>query len=164
MYAGVSEFPQGRHHPANESWAIAAQRFAPIAFELKGPDMARPGSVPITRLRFRGRTEVLLTLCQLMRDNPGVGLTANQAAQMTGLTHRDVRQRFAETPELFIRVRKSKDGNTRYRLASSIASLSPDGVVAFIDAETRAETRLAAIVIFGIIAVGVAAGVLSSLH
>ena len=42
--------------------------------------MSRPGHVPITRLRFRGRGPTLRAMCKVFQDHPGVGLSATEVA------------------------------------------------------------------------------------
>jgi hypothetical protein len=124
--------------------------------------MARPGSVPITRLRFRGRANTLNALCRSFRDQPRQTFTAGELAARTGRDFRDVYQRLSETPELFFHMPKKAGGITRYRLASAVERMNDEETAAFIDAETRLETRNAIAVIAGIIALGVLAGVLSA--
>ena len=123
--------------------------------------MARPGHVPITRLRFRGRGPTLRAMCQVFREHPGVGLSASEIAEYGKLGFRDVHQRLADTPELFVRLPKRHDANVRYRLATALASRSPADVERFIESETRAETRVAAVVIAAFVAVFLTALTLS---
>ena len=123
--------------------------------------MTRPGHVPITRMRFRGRGQTLNAMCTVFREHPGKGLTANEIAEHGGLHFRDVHQRLLDTPELFIRVPSQGDRNVRYRLSSAIASHSPEQVAAFIDEQTRIETRLVRIVVSTFVLIFVTAVTLS---
>jgi hypothetical protein len=123
--------------------------------------MARPGHVPITRLRFYGRGATLRAMCQVFREHPGVGLSASEIAEHGKLGFRDVHQRLLDTPELFVRLPKRPDANVRYRLASALASESPEAVDRFIAEATRAETRIAAIVAAAFVAVFLTALTLS---
>lgn len=123
--------------------------------------MARPGHVPITRLRFCGRVATLRAMCQVFREHPGVGLTASEIAEHGKLGFRDVHQRLLDTPELFVRLPKRPDANVRYRLVSVLASESPEAVDRFIAEATRAETRIAAIVAAAFVAVFLTALTLS---
>jgi len=124
--------------------------------------MARPGSVPITRLRFRGRAATLNTLCRTFREHPRQALTASGLAEMTGIPYRDVHQRLSETPELFLALPKKPNTTTRYRLTGEVERMDEDEVRVFIEAQTRTETRLAIGVISGIIAIASIAGYLSA--
>lgn len=109
--------------------------------------MARPASVPITRLRFRGRAATLNAICQAFHDRPQQSLSASDVATATEIDFRNVHQRLAETPELFIHLRKKKGESTRYRLASNVERMSAAETASFIDEQERVETRLVAIVI-----------------
>jgi hypothetical protein len=123
--------------------------------------MTRPGHVPITRLRFVGRGPTLRAMCGVFREHPGVGLSASEIAEYGKLGFRDVHQRLLDTPELFVRLPKRPDTNVRYRLASGLASQTPEAIDRFIADETRAETRLAAIVAAAFVAVFLTALTLS---
>ena len=116
--------------------------------------MARPGGVPITRLRFVGRTDVLKRMCRAFREHPNVSMTADEVAEHSRLPFREVYQRLTETPELFVRLIRSKGGdpNSRYRLASALAAKDADGVASFIDKQRGIEARIAAIIVLGFIA------------
>ena len=109
--------------------------------------MSRPGHVPITRLRFRGRGPTLRAMCKVFQDHPGVGLSATEVAEQGNLNFRDVHQRLADTPELFVRLPTQADRNVRYRLASALQSKSAAEVAGYIERQTRIESRIAAIVI-----------------
>jgi hypothetical protein len=98
-------------------------------------------------MRFRGRAGTLNAMCGVFLEHPGVGLTPNEIASYGSLGFRDVHQRLQDTPELFIRLPKQPDRNVRYRLASSLASRSPEEIAEFIAEQTRIETRIARIVI-----------------
>jgi hypothetical protein len=125
--------------------------------------MARPGSVPITRLRFRGRTGTLNALCRAFREHPRQALTANDLVDYTGLQFRDVYQRLTETPELFLMLRKKKvNTNARYRLRVAVERMSEEETRVFINEQTRAETRLAVGVVSAILVIGAVAGYLSA--
>jgi len=103
-------------------------------------------------------------MCRVFRERPGVGLTASEIADSGDLEYRDVHQRLLDTPELFVRLPKRPDTNVRYRLVSSLAGRSAEQVDRFIEAETRAETRLAAIVVGAFVAVFFTALTLSLMH
>jgi hypothetical protein len=109
--------------------------------------MTRPGHVPITRMRFRGRGPTLRAMCAVFRTRPGVGLSAVEIAHEGKLDFRDVHQRLADTPELFVRLPRQADGNVKYRLASSLHALGAEDISRFIDRETRIESRIAAIIL-----------------
>jgi len=116
--------------------------------------VARPGWVPITRLRFVGRTDVLNRLCRAFRAHPTESLTADEVAQHARVSFRETYQRLIETPELFVRMArpKGRDPTPRYRLASALAALDDDGVAKFIDKQKGIEARIALIIVLGIIA------------
>lgn len=124
--------------------------------------MTRPGSVPITRLRFRGRSATLNRLCRAFREHPRQALTASVLAEYTGVPFRNVHQRLAETPELFLPLPKKRNTNTRYRLTGAVERMSDEETQAFIDGQTRAETRLAVGVVSAILAIATVAGYLSA--
>ena len=119
--------------------------------------MARPGWVPITRLRFVGRTEVLKRMCRAFRAHPNESLTADEVAEQARLSFREVYQRLIETPELFVRMArpKGRDPTPRYRLTSALSAMDDDGVAAFIDKQKGLEARIAAVVVLGMIALAV---------
>ena len=109
--------------------------------------MTRPGHVPITRLRFRGRGGTLRAMCGVFRIRPGVGLSAAEIAEEGRLDFRDVHQRLLDTPELFVRLPRQADGNVKYRLASDLHGLGAEDIARLIARETRNESRIAGIVI-----------------
>ena len=119
--------------------------------------MARPGWVPITRLRYVGRTDVLNRMCRTFLARPKESLTADEVAEHSHLAFREAYQRLIETPELFVRMprRKGGDPNPHYRLASALAELDADGVAAFIDKQKGIEARIAAIFVLGIVALSI---------
>jgi hypothetical protein len=117
--------------------------------------------VPITRLRFYGRQRSLAAICAVFREHPGVGLSASEVAEHAGLGFRDVHQRLADTPELFIRVPKRANTSVRYRLATALVGADPEEVGRVIADATRSEVRLAAVVVAGFVAVFVGALTLS---
>jgi len=116
--------------------------------------VARPGWVPITRLRFVGRTDVLKRMCRAFRAHPNESLSADEVAEQARLSFRETHQRLIETPELFVRMTrpKGRDPTPRYRLASKLSALDDAGVGAFIDKQQGIEGRIAAIIVLGIIA------------
>jgi hypothetical protein len=124
--------------------------------------MARPGSVPLTRLRFRGRASSLNALCRAFREHPRQAFTANALADLTGLPFRDVYQRLAETPELFLPLPKKPNTNTRYRLTGNVERMDEEATRVFIEAQIRTETRLAVGVVSAIVAIGTIAGYLGA--
>jgi hypothetical protein len=123
--------------------------------------MTRPGHVPITRLRFRGRGPTLRSMCEVFRKNPGSGMSAAEVAERGDLDFRDVHQRLADTPELFVPLPRQADGNARYQLASAMAGKSPSEVAGYIEGQTRIESRIAAIVVATFVLVFVVAITLS---
>jgi len=123
--------------------------------------MARPASVPITRLRFRGRAGTLNALVQVFRDHPKQSLTVAAAAEFSQREFRDVHERLSETPELFIHLKKKKGEPTRYRLISDVEKMTVEETKAFIDQQVRAETRLVAVVISIFMVLAILIGVLS---
>jgi len=124
--------------------------------------MARPGSVPITRLRFVGRGAVLNTLCRAFREHPKQALTAIALAEYTGLAFENVHQRLTETPELFIALPRKPDTTTRYRLTSPVERMDDAQTHDFIGKQTRSESRLATFVVLLILAVATIAGYLGA--
>jgi len=109
--------------------------------------MTRPGHVPITRMRFRGRGPTLRAMCAVFRSRPGIGLSAADIAHDGKLEFRDVHQRLADTPELFVRLPRQADGNVKYRLASGLHGLGAEEIARFIAHETRIESRIAGIIL-----------------
>src|SRR5512144_1573755 len=105
--------------------------------------MARPGSVPITRLRFVGRGATLNKLCRAFHEHPKQALTAIVLTEYTGLAFENVHQRLTETPELFIALPRKPDTTTRYRLTSPIERMDEAQTRDFIEKQTRSESRLA---------------------
>lgn len=95
--------------------------------------------IPLVRLRFRGRTASLLAICEAFQRTPGVGLHPLQVSKATGLPMATAIARLDDTPELFIRLPK-RDGLTRYRMATSMVSRSPEEIEAYIHRAARSET------------------------
>ena len=124
--------------------------------------MARPGNVPITRLRFRGRGDVLNTLCREFRNHPRQALTAADLAEFTHLQFANVHERLTETPELFVTLPQKAKMNTRYRLTSAVERMNDDETRVFIDAQTRRETWLAIGAVSAILAIAGVAGFLGA--
>lgn len=122
--------------------------------------MARPGSVPITRLRFRGRTSTLSRMCRAFREHPAQSLTAAEVAEYTDIAFANVHQRLRETPELFVAVPKKKNTNSRFRLTTQLASMGEEETLAFIAEQSRIETWLAVSIVSAILATGAIAGYL----
>ena len=123
--------------------------------------MVRPANVPITRLRFRGRTATLNAVCNVFREHPNESLTAGAVAEFAELDFRDVYLRLSETPELFIHLRKKKGEPTRYRLTTPIAKMTVDETAAFIDQQVRSETVLVVVVVSVFMVLATLIGVLS---
>lgn len=130
-------------------------------FRHRQNNMARPASVPITRLRFRGRTETLNAICQVFREHPHVSLSATDVAEYAQRDFRDVHERLSETPELFVHLRKKRGESTRYRLTSDVEKMGVAETAAFIDEQVRVETRLVAVVVSIFTALAVLIGLLS---
>lgn len=124
--------------------------------------MARPGSVPITRLRFVGRGATLNKLCGAFREHPKQALTAIVLTEYTGLGFENVHQRLTETPELFIALPRKPDTTTRYRLTSPVERMDEAQTREFIDKQTRSEARLAMFVVSTILAIATIAGYLGA--
>lgn len=122
--------------------------------------MARPGSVPITRLRFRGRTSTLSRICHAFREHPAQSLTAAEVSDYTDIAFANVHQRLRETPELFVAVPKKKNTISRFRLTTQLAGMDEEETRAFIEEQSRIETWLAIRVVSAILATGVIAGYL----
>ncbi len=122
--------------------------------------MARPGSVPITRLRFCGRGATLNTLCRAFRDHPQQALTAVVLMEYTGLAFENIHQRLTETPELFIALPRKPDTTTRYRLTSPVERMDDGQTREFIAVQTRRELRLAIFVVSVIFIIASIAGYL----
>jgi hypothetical protein len=123
--------------------------------------MARPANVPITRLRFRGRTRTLNAVCDVFRQHPNQSLTAAAVAEFGELDFRDVYMRLSETPELFIHLKKRKNEPLRYRLTSAVAKMTTEETAALIDQQVRSETRLVVVVIAIFMLLATLIGVLS---
>jgi hypothetical protein len=123
--------------------------------------MARPASVPITRLRFRGHTGTLNAVCTVFRQHPDESLTAASVAEFGELDFRDVYLRLTETPELFVHLRKKKGQPMRYRLTSVVAKMTSQETAAYIDEQVRVETRLVVIVVSVFMMLATLVGVLS---
>jgi hypothetical protein len=124
--------------------------------------MARPGSVPITRLRFVGRGATLNKLCRAFREHPKQSLTAIVLTEYTGLGFENVHQRLTETPELFIALPRKPDTTTRYRLTSPVERMDEAQTRDFIEKQTRSESRLATFVVSLILAIAAIAGYLGA--
>ena len=124
--------------------------------------MARPGSVPITRLRFVGRGATLNKLCRAFREHPRQSLTAIVLTEYTGLGFENVHQRLTETPELFIALPKRPDTTTRYRLTGPVERMDEAQTREFIEKQTRSESRLAMFVVAMILAIATIAGYLGA--
>ena len=122
--------------------------------------MARPGSVPITRLRFRGRTSTLTRICGAFREHPSQSLTAAEVAEHTDITFANVHQRLSETPELFVAVPKKKNTTPHFRLTTQLASMGEEETRAFVEEQSRVETWLAIGIVSAILATGLIAGYL----
>jgi hypothetical protein len=123
--------------------------------------MARPASVPITRLRFRGHTGTLNAVCNVFRQHPDESLTAASVAEIGELDFRDVYLRLSETPELFVHLRKKKGQPTRYRLTSVVTKMTVAETAVFIDQQVRIETRLVVIVVAVFMMLATLVGVLT---
>jgi hypothetical protein len=123
--------------------------------------MARPAKVPITRLRFRGHTDTLNAICEVFRQHPNQSLTAARVAEIAELDFRDVFLRLSETPELFIRLRKKKGEQTRYRMISDVTKMTVEEQMTFVDEQVRIETRLVVIVVTVFFMLATLIGVLS---
>jgi hypothetical protein len=126
--------------------------------------MARPASVPITRLRFRGHADTLNALCQSFHDHPRQALTAADLVEFTGRPFADVHQRLRETPELFTTLPKTATTNTRYRLTLRVERMNAQEVARFIDNAQRSETRIAVAFISAFVALFVLFSVMSALY
>ncbi len=122
--------------------------------------MARPGSVPITRLRFRGRTSTLSRMCRAFREHPSQSLTAAEVADSTDIAFANVHQRLSETPELFVAVPKKKNTNSRFRLTTQLASMNEEETQVYIEEQSRIETWLAVRIVSAILATGAIAAYL----
>jgi hypothetical protein len=122
--------------------------------------MARPGSVPVTRLRFRGRTSTLRRMCHAFREHPSQSLTAAEVAEYTDIAFANVHQRLHETPELFVAVPKKKNTNSRFRLTTQLASMGEEETQVFIEEQSRIETWLAVRIVSALLATAAIAGYL----
>ncbi len=78
--------------------------------------------------RFRGKVNRLLAIVDCFMEDPGQGLHPTQIAKRTSMTMLDVIERLDATPELFVRLPGRRDGVTRYRLLSSVATLDFEAV------------------------------------
>ncbi len=123
--------------------------------------MARPASVPMTRLRFCGRGDTLKTLVNAFREHPKQALTASLLEEYTGLSFQNVYDRLKETPELFSVLPKRPDANTRYRLTLAVERMSAAETQAFIARHTRAEKQMFASVALIFLSLAVLIGYLS---
>ena len=99
------------------------------------------GVIPIS-FRFRGKLRRLREIYQCFQDHPNTGLHPTQIARHTGISFAEVHQRLQSTPEMFVKLPIRRDGITRYRLTSSMAARSPEGVDKFLEAQSRRESLL----------------------
>jgi len=105
----------------------------------------------LTGFRFRGKTRSLIAICAAFRAHPDRGLHPAQIARFTGLPINQVHDRLNRTPELFVRL-PPREGITRYRLATSLAILSPEALETRILKAARAET----LTLYAIVAIVIA--------
>jgi len=92
-----------------------------------------------------------MSICTAFKEHPGRGLHPSQIARFTGLPIAQVNDRLNGTPELFVRL-PAREGITRYRLATSLASLGADDLEALVRKAARTET----LTLYGIVAIVIA--------
>ena len=90
---------------------------------------------------FRGKTRSLLAISRSFQAHPGKGLHPTEISRYTGYNFVDVNRRLQETPELFVKLpRREKGGVTRYRLATTLSSKTPEELEEFIQEGAKKET------------------------
>ena len=89
--------------------------------------------------RFRGRTQRILAVYEMLREDPAKGLHPRQIGLAVGMSALSAKSLLDAVPELFVKLPK-RDGLTRYRLNSFATAAAPDEVRTLVLRHARWET------------------------
>jgi len=98
------------------------------------------GILPLT-FRFRGKIRRLFDMYACLLEHPR-GLHPTQISRHTGIAFAEVVVRLDNTPELFVKLPRSADGITRYRLTSTCAAREPEDVQKLLNRSARRESMV----------------------
>jgi len=93
----------------------------------------------IFNFRYRGKTKQIISLYECFVNNAGQAMHPAQLARVTHASMIDVMRRLDATHEVFIKLPK-KNGITRYRLTTSISTLSKKQVETMLMSKEKKET------------------------
>ncbi|HAO54245.1 MAG TPA: hypothetical protein DCR03_01455 [Gammaproteobacteria bacterium] len=96
-------------------------------------------SIVIFNFRYRGKTKQIISLYECFVNNAGQAMHPAQLARVTHASMIDVMRRLDATHEVFIKLPK-KNGITRYRLTTSISTLSKKQVETMLMSKEKKET------------------------
>lgn len=92
--------------------------------------------------RFRGRTDHLFAIYACIKQAPPPGVHPGQIAREIGVDLRVVAETLDGMPELFLKIPRSRDRLTRYRLTPQINVKARDEVEVYLQRAATRETMI----------------------
>lgn len=94
------------------------------------------------RPRFRKKTARLNAIANVFRNSEKLALHPDQISRQLGFSLQESHRILDSTPELFVRLPRGPDRITKYALAPSFASLTPEQGTVFIAQQARKESLI----------------------